>query len=69
MLRARLVPFVALTLLASLIWAFGFAAVGWALGGAWHSFDGSFRYVDYAALAALIVLAATLIVRAWAHRT
>ena len=68
-LGARLVPFVALTLLASLIWAFGFAAAGWALGGAWHSVDGSFRYVDYVALAALVVLAATLFLRARTHRT
>ncbi len=68
-LGARLVPFVALTLLASLIWAFGFAAAGWALGGAWHSFDRSFGYVDYVALAALVVLAATLFLRARTHRT
>jgi membrane protein DedA with SNARE-associated domain len=68
-LGARLVPFVALTLLASLLWAFGFAAAGWALGGAWHSFDGSFRYVDYAALAAFAVLAATLVLRACVRRT
>jgi membrane protein DedA with SNARE-associated domain len=68
-LGARLVPFVALTLLASLIWAFGFAAAGWALGGAWRSFDGSFRYVDYAALAAFVVLAATLLLRVRMRRT
>ena len=68
-LGARLVPFVVLTLLASLIWAFGFAAAGWALGGAWQPFDGSFRYVDYAALGALVVLAATLFLRVRTHRT
>ena len=68
-LGTRLVAFVGPTLLASLIWAFGFAAAGWLLGGAWHSFDGAFRYVDYAALAALAVAGATLLLRVRAHRT
>jgi membrane protein DedA with SNARE-associated domain len=35
-----------LTLLGSLLWCFGFAAAGWALGGNWESFHHSFRYAD-----------------------
>jgi membrane protein DedA with SNARE-associated domain len=62
-LGSKLVPFAALTLLASLIWSFGFAAAGWALGGTWHSFDGSFRYLDYAVLAALAGMAVVVALR------
>ena len=53
-LGSNLVPFALLTLLASLIWSFGFAAAGWALGGAWHSFDGAFRYLDYIVIVILV---------------
>jgi membrane protein DedA with SNARE-associated domain len=56
-------------LLASLIWSFGFAGAGWALGGAWHSFDGSFRYLDYAVLAALCGLAAMVVLRVRSRST
>jgi membrane protein DedA with SNARE-associated domain len=54
----RLVTFAAVTLVPSLIWCFGFAAAGWALGGSWHDFHSSFEYVDYAviALAALALV-------------
>ena len=62
-LGSDLVPFALLTLVASLIWSFGFAAAGWALGGTWHSFDASFRYLDYIVLAALIGGAGWLILR------
>lgn len=48
--------FVALTLLASAIWCFGFAAAGWAAGGAWQSIDHGFRYAEYATVAAVLVL-------------
>lgn len=61
----RLVTFAAVTLIPSLIWCFGFAAAGWALGGSWHDFHSSFEYVDYAvvglaalALVGLVVLQA-----------
>ena len=62
-LGAELIPFVTLTVVASLIWCFGFAAGGWALAGAWHSFDSSFRYVDYAVLGVCVALAAALLFR------
>ena len=63
-LGSKLVPFASLTLVASLIWSFGFAGIGWALGSTWHSFDGAFHYLDYAALLAIAALAATVAVRA-----
>jgi membrane protein DedA with SNARE-associated domain len=62
-LGIRLDVFAVLTLLASLIWCFGFAAAGWAAGGAWHTFHDDFRYADYAAVAAVVVLIAAAIVR------
>jgi membrane protein DedA with SNARE-associated domain len=67
-LGSRLVPFVSLTLLASLIWSFGFAGVGWALGGTWHSFDASFRYLDYGVLAVLAALTVMLLLRVRSRR-
>ncbi|MFL5827440.1 MAG: DedA family protein [Thermoleophilaceae bacterium] len=45
--------YVTLTFAASLIWCFGFAGAGWALGGSWDSFHHSFRYADYAAVLAV----------------
>jgi membrane protein DedA with SNARE-associated domain len=51
--RAPLRRYTLLTLLGSAIWAFGFAAIGWALGSRWEDFHHAFRYVDYAFVAAL----------------
>jgi membrane protein DedA with SNARE-associated domain len=48
-----------LTLIGSAIWCFAFAGAGWALGGSWASFHHSFRYADYVAVAAVLVLAVT----------
>jgi membrane protein DedA with SNARE-associated domain len=45
-----------LTLASALIWCFGFAAVGWALGTAWTSFHHDFRFVEVGALAATLAL-------------
>jgi membrane protein DedA with SNARE-associated domain len=52
-----------LTLLASLIWCFGFAAAGWAAGGAWETIHHAFRYADYAAVAAVLALISAAILR------
>ncbi len=57
--------FVALTLLASLVWCFGFAAAGWAAGGTWETIHHDFRYADYAAVAVVVALIAAAIL----HRT
>jgi membrane protein DedA with SNARE-associated domain len=53
-----LAPYTILTLLGSLIWCFGFAGAGWALGDRWESFHHDFRYADYAAVAVVILLIA-----------
>jgi len=66
-LGSRLGSFTVLTLLASLVWCFGFAAAGWGLAGAWHAFDSAFRYVDYGVLALCVVAAIALLARARAH--
>src|SRR4051794_24328068 len=55
--------YVILTLLGSMIWCFGFAAAGWALGDAWHGLHDSFRYVDYAVVVLVLLAAAVLLVR------
>jgi membrane protein DedA with SNARE-associated domain len=68
-LGSKFVTFASLTLIASLIWCFGFAAGGWALAGAWHSFDSAFRYVDYAVLGVCAALAVALMFRARAGHT
>jgi membrane protein DedA with SNARE-associated domain len=53
--------YVPLTLLAALIWCFGFAAAGWAAGGTWVTIHHDFRYADYAAVAAVLILIAAAI--------
>jgi len=64
LLGAPLLPYVALTLAGSLIWCFGFAGAGWALGGSWESFHHGFRYADYVAVVAVLAVVAL----ALAHR-
>ncbi len=64
-LGTRLGRYTAMTLLASLIWCFGFAAAGWAAGGTWETIHHDFRYADYAAIAAVLLLGAAAIL----HRT
>jgi membrane protein DedA with SNARE-associated domain len=59
----RLPTFVAVTLVPSLVWCFGFAAAGWALGGSWDDFHRSFEYVDYAVLAVGALLVAVVAAR------
>jgi membrane protein DedA with SNARE-associated domain len=47
-----------LTLVGNAFWCVGLAAVGWALGSSWHTFDHGFRYVEYAVVVAAAGLAA-----------
>ncbi|MEA2419004.1 MAG: hypothetical protein QOE60_1210 [Thermoleophilaceae bacterium] len=56
-LGSPLGPYIALTLLGSMIWCFGFAAAGWALGDTWESFHRNFRYADYAAVVLVVAVA------------
>jgi membrane protein DedA with SNARE-associated domain len=60
--------FVALTLLASLVWCFGFAAAGWAAGGTWETIHHDFRYADYAAVAVVLALIAAAILHRMLRR-
>lgn len=52
-----------LTFIGSLVWCFGFAAAGWALGGSWEQFHHAFRYADYVAVALVAAAGAALLVR------
>lgn len=60
-LDSPLVPYTLLTLIGSLAWCFGFAAVGWALGNRWESFHHSFRHADYAAVVAVLAAGVLLV--------
>jgi membrane protein DedA with SNARE-associated domain len=63
-LRIPLGRYTALTLVASCIWCFGFAAAGWGAGGAWEATHHSLSYASYAAVVALLVLiGATILYR------
>ena len=52
-----------LTFGASLIWCVAFATAGHALGSNWDQVHHAFRYADYAAVAAIVALAALLLAR------
>jgi membrane protein DedA with SNARE-associated domain len=62
-LRVPLLAFATVTLLPSLIWCFGFAGAGWALGSSWHGLDRTFHYLDYAVLAGAALLLAFAVAR------
>lgn len=63
MLGSPLRSYVPLTLLGSLIWCFGFAGAGWALGGRWESLHHAFRYADVVAVGAVVALVVVWVVR------
>lgn len=56
-------PYTVLTLIGSLIWCFGFAGIGWALGGSWEQFHHAFRYADYVAVLLVIGIGAAAVIR------
>ena len=55
--------YVVLTAIGSAVWAFAFAAVGWALGSSYTHLHRDFRYVDYIVVAAVLALLAAVVVR------
>ena len=59
----RLAPYALYTVVGSAVWAFAIAGVGYGLGSSYKSFDHGFKYVEYAVLAGVLVLAAYLIYR------
>jgi membrane protein DedA with SNARE-associated domain len=58
------VRYVAFTLVGSAVWAFGFAAAGWALGASYTHVHHDFKYVDYV-IVALVVLVVAAVVWRW----
>ena len=52
-----------LTLIGSAAWCFALAAVGWGVGRSYETFHRDFRFADYAAVAAILLLLAYLVVR------
>jgi membrane protein DedA with SNARE-associated domain len=56
-LRFPFWPYLTLTSAASLLWALAFAGAGWALGNRWEQVHHAFRYADYAAVVALVLVA------------
>jgi membrane protein DedA with SNARE-associated domain len=52
-----------LTLLGNSVWCLALAAAGWALGSSWDTFHKDFRYVEYAAVAGILIAAAYLVLR------
>jgi membrane protein DedA with SNARE-associated domain len=59
-------PFVRYTLLTAIgsaIWAFAFAGIGWAAGRSYERFHHDFGYVEYAFVAAILILLALWIYR------
>ena len=61
--RTPLGRYTILTLIGSAIWAFGLAAIGWALGSNWETFHHAFRFADYLFVAGVVALAAYLVWR------
>jgi membrane protein DedA with SNARE-associated domain len=61
--RLPLGPYTVLTLIGSAVWAFGIAGAGYGLGRSYEKFHHDFRYVEYAVVAGVLVLAAYLLYR------
>lgn len=47
-----------LTLVGNAVWCVVLAAIGWALGSSWHTFDHAFRYVEVVVVAGIVLAAA-----------
>jgi membrane protein DedA with SNARE-associated domain len=62
-LEFPLARYVLLSAVASVVWCVAFAVGGHVLGANWDSVDHAFRYLDFAAIAAVLALAAWLAVR------
>jgi membrane protein DedA with SNARE-associated domain len=52
-----------LTLAGNAVWCAVLAGIGWAIGSKYKSFDHGFRYVEYAVVAGILLLAAYWVVR------
>ena len=61
--RMPLGRYTVLTIPGSAAWCLGLAGVGWAVGSNWESFHERWHYVDYAVVAAIVVVAVFLVLR------
>jgi membrane protein DedA with SNARE-associated domain len=61
--RMPLPRYTALTAAGSAIWCFAFAGAGWAVGRSWERFHHDFRFVDYAVVAVIVLVAGWLLLR------
>lgn len=52
-----------LTLLGNGLWCLALAGIGWGLGSSWDTFHHDFRWVEYAVVAGILVLAAYWVLR------
>jgi membrane protein DedA with SNARE-associated domain len=68
-LEMRFWPYSWLTLGGSLLWCFGWAGAGLAVGQGWESFHEKSRYADYVIVALVILAAAGLVFKVWRRRT
>ena len=66
--RMPFVRYVVLTAIGSAAWCFAFAGAGWGLGRSWERFHHDFRFVDYAFVVAVVIVAAWLFLRWRASR-
>lgn len=67
-LEMRLAPYAVSTMLGSLLWCFGFAGAGLAVGEGWESFHEKFRYADYVFVALIVLAVAYAVVRTLRRR-
>ncbi|HZO34286.1 MAG TPA: DedA family protein [Gaiellaceae bacterium] len=51
------------TLVGNAVWCMAFAGIGWGLGASWDTFHKDFRFVDYAVVAGVVLLALALLLR------
>src|SRR5207302_7352031 len=61
--RMPLPRYTVLTAIGSAAWCFAFAGAGWALGRSYEHFHRDFRFVDYAVVAAALLVAGWLLLR------
>jgi len=65
--RMPFARYTVLTGVGSAVWCFAFAGAGWGLGRSWERFHRDFRFVDYAVVVAVVLLAGWLVLR-WRSR-
>ena len=62
-LRMPFVPYALITLAASVIYSFGYVAIGYAVGSEWERVYDLAGFIEYAVIAAIVVAAAWFVVR------